>query len=465
MSINEIILLSIADFVLLSISFYFFAMGFAAHRIYYNTLTRQSPEDFSREHPDLSGPQAEMDRIGCEWMQQHSDRKWDVHIQRDGYNLYGEYFDLGYDRAMLMLSGRTDSLRYGYYYAIPYAKAGYNILVIDQRAHGHSDGKYLTLGNEESKDALEWCRFLHDDLGNREILFHGLCIGAAGGMMAITADNCPDYVVGMVTEGMFTRFSESMKNHLIERKKNFWPLNGFINMWMRRACGYDMNYGPIDCIHKMNKPLLMLQSILDPYSTPENAVKLYRKCPSTQKQLVMFDGGGHSILRITDTETYDSAITAFIHRHFPVSEEKTIPCDTEQVCRALPQPPISAQEVVHNLTERYFPTAMTAAILGSVPSATAVLTELQEITLPLPEGVIKATLPFVAVAAVVFGDIALRGLNRVRDIAEPNELKGGGKYMTARILSLVGLLAGLSATAYWLVKLVIWLWPYISNIL
>ncbi len=465
MSINEIILLSVADFVLLSISFYFFAMGFAAHRIYYNTLTRQSPEQFSREHPDLSGPQEEMDRIGNEWMQQHSDRKWDVHIQRDGYNLYGEYFDLGYDRAMLMLSGRTDSLRYGYYYAIPYAKAGYNILVIDQRAHGHSDGKYLTLGNEESKDALAWCRFLHDDLGNREILFHGLCIGAAGGMMALTADNCPDYVAGMVTEGMFTRFSESMRNHLIERQKNFWPVIGFINLWMRRACGYDMNYGPIDCIHKMNKPLLMLQSNLDPYSTPENAMKLYQKCPSQQKQLVMFDCGGHSILRITDTETYDSAITAFIHRHFPVSEEKTIPCDTEQVCRAEHKPPVSAQEVVNGWVESAFGKALTATILAAIPAAVAASAEMGYLPVQIPEGITLALNHIVSIGAIVFGDVSLRLINRARDVADANGINGNGKYMAARIFSQVGLFGGIAATAYWLVQFVQWLWPYLSNIL
>lgn len=456
MTIQHIIGISLINFVLLNISFYFFAIGFAAYRVYYNTLMRHSKGQFSRENPELIGPQLEMDRIGQEWMQQHSDRKWDVHIQRDGFNLYGEYFDFGYDRAVFVLSGRTDTLRYGYYFAIPYAEAGYNVLVIDQRAHGNSDGKYLTLGHEESKDALEWARFLHEELGNRQVLFHGICIGAAAGMLAITDDNCPDYVAGMVTEGMFTRFSESMKNHLIERKKNIWPVMWFINLWMRRACGYDMNYGPIDRIHKMNKPLLMLQSNLDPYSTAANAVKLYQKCASANKQLVLFEQGGHSLLRITDTELYDSSITAFVNRHFPRTETAPVTAATATavVCAAPPAPPVTAEQVVEQLADKAYGKALPATILAAVPAATVIAEELERLPFSIPDEVMLATVPIVAIAAIVLGDIGLRAVNRARDIAEPNHIQGGGKYMTARILSQVGLYGGIAALGYWLVDII-----------
>lgn len=457
MTTNEIIILSLLVFALFNVSFYFFAIGFAAYRVFYNTLMRHSKDQFSRENPELIGPQAEMDRIGLEWMQQHSDRKWDVHIQRDGLNLYGEYFDLGYDRAILVLSGRTDTLRYGYYFAIPYAEAGYNVLVVDQRAHGHSDGKYLTLGHEESKDALEWARFLHEELGNRQVLFHGICIGAAAGMLAITDDRCPDYVAGLVTEGMFSRFRESMKNHLIERKKNLWPVMWFINLWMRRACGYDMNYGPIDCIHKMHKPLLMLQSNLDPYSTTAHAIKLYQKCPSHHKQLVLFEQGGHSLLRITDTELYDSSITAFVNRHFPLTEANVQAADggaTATVCAAPPAPPVTAAQVVEQLADQAFNKALPAAILAALPTTTLLAEQMGRLPFSIPDSVMTAAVPVVAVAAVILGDMALRTVNRARDIAEPNGIRGGGRYMPARILSQVGLYGGLVAAGYWLIDVV-----------
>lgn len=306
--------LIMAAAVLAGVVFYFTSVIVASYCIYTKTLVRKDSATWSRD-PVLTYPQDEMDSIGQAWMREHLLQKQDVHIQRDGVNLWGEYYDLGYDRAVMILSGRTESLRYGYYFGIPYAKAGFNVLVVDPRGHGLSDGKYNTLGFEESKDALQWVRYLHENHHVRSVVFHGICIGAAGGMLAITAPDCPDYVEGLVTEGMFPCFRESMKNHLIERKRLMWPVLACIDFWMRKYTGHSMGRGPIHVIHKMRKPLLMLQSLEDPYSTPENAKKLYRRCASTRKQLVLFESGGHSLLRHAHTERYDTAITEFLATH------------------------------------------------------------------------------------------------------------------------------------------------------
>ncbi len=86
------------------------------------------------------------------------------------------------------------------------------------------------------------------------------------------------------------------------RKRNFWPVLSAINMWNKHYTGHSFMRGPIHVIHKMDKPLLMLHSKEDLISIPDNAQKLYDLCPSTKKKLVWFDHGGHSLLRITDTE-------------------------------------------------------------------------------------------------------------------------------------------------------------------
>ena len=77
-----------------------------------------------------------------------------------------------------------------------------------------------------------------------------------------------------------------------------------------------MDFGPIDVIDKMNKPLLMLHSREDIYSTPEYAQKLYDLSSSDSKDIVWFEHGRHSMLRVTDTERYDEAVKSFIARNF-----------------------------------------------------------------------------------------------------------------------------------------------------
>ena len=73
-----------------------------------------------------------------------------------------------------------------------------------------------------------------------------------------------------------------------------------------------MKYGPIDIIENIHTPLLMLHSKEDLYSTPEYAKKLYELSGAKHKRLVWFEHGRHSMLRITDTQLYDTSISQFL---------------------------------------------------------------------------------------------------------------------------------------------------------
>ena len=312
---HPIFLWSLFVFIISGIGMWIASYFVASHCVYNATLRRRSKEQWSREMPnDLPEDSKRMYQQGLAWSTENSDKKKDVHIiNSDGLNLYGEYYDFGNNKCVMILSGRTESLRYGYFFAIPYAQNEYNVLVFDPRAHGMSDGEFNTVGFEESKDILCWVNFLQDNFGIRSIVFHGICIGAAAGIFALTSDACPDCVEGIITEGMFPNFAESMKNHLIERKKPVFILYDMINAKMKKHTGHSMNYGPIDVISKLDKPLLMLHSKEDLYSTPQYAQKLYDLARTEKKSLVWFEHGRHSMLRITDTERYDSAISEFLN--------------------------------------------------------------------------------------------------------------------------------------------------------
>ena len=289
------------------------ASWFVGSYFAYTTTLRRKKGRWGREMPDdLAPDMVRMYELGREWQKAHADKKTDVHIVRDGTNLYGEYYDLGYDRCAFVLSGRTESLTYGYYFAIPYAENGCNILVVDPRAHGLSDGEYNTVGYEESIDVMAWVEHIVEKFGVRSVVFHGICIGAAGGMFALTSGKCPDAVDGIVTEGMHANFYESVRNHMIEQHRSTFVTLNLIDRWMRHYTGHTMKHGPIDVIGKLDKPLLMLHSREDKYSTPEYAEKLYDRAGCEEKKLVWFDHGRHSMLRITDTELYDRSIAEFL---------------------------------------------------------------------------------------------------------------------------------------------------------
>lgn len=246
------------------------------------------------------------------WAERYESHRRSVGVQSDGFNLYGEYYDFGFDKAVLIIAGRTEACRYSCYFADGYRRAGYNVLTIDNRSHGNSDGVVNTLGIREYRDILCWIRLLHDDLQNKSVVCHGICIGSATALYALVNPQCPEYVRGMVADGMYVHFGESFRNHLIERNKPIFPCYQVCMALVGLVAGRNpRKFGPQNVIHQLKKPILFLHGREDIYSVPEKAEYLYGRC-SAPKKLVWFDKGRHSFLRYHAKEKYDQTIVDFL---------------------------------------------------------------------------------------------------------------------------------------------------------
>ena len=249
--------------------------------------------------------------IGLAWGEKYKDKITPVEIRSGKFRLCGEYFDFGYDKAAIIIPGRMEALRYSYYFAEPYRAAGYNILCIDNRSHGNSDGRFASLGFKEYKDILNWGAFLHGTYGIKEIVLHGICIGSSVALFALTSPDCPDYMRAMTADGMYVTFYDSFKNHMKADKHPNFPFSyGVMFLLWLFAGAHPMTDGPIKRIDRMRKPILFIHSKEDVFSLPEKTQILYDKCPG-EKKLVWFDHGAHSRVRINDPEGYDKAIVDF----------------------------------------------------------------------------------------------------------------------------------------------------------
>ena len=312
MNPEQIIMLVVVVFLTLNAFILSSSLFIIPYAIYSAHLRRFDKKQWSRECSSSEPLQIEMHASAMDWREENIEYLHEVHIVNEGLNLYGEYLDFGFKKAAIIVPGRTEGLCYGYYFAKPYKEMGYNILTIDQRAHGLSDGEYNTVGFDEHRDLIAWMKLLHDEYGIESIVFHGICIGSSCCMFALTSENCPDYVEGMVSEGMYPTFGDSFKNHMTNCGGPALALP-LIDAVMKLHTGYSMMYGPIHVIGSLKKPLLMLHSKEDIYSLPETAQVLYDTCTSEQKSLVWFEKGAHSRLRITDTDLYDSSICSFLN--------------------------------------------------------------------------------------------------------------------------------------------------------
>ncbi len=289
-----------------------------AKRVYTDQLVRTTPEKWGRtcSFPD-DAEQVQMWNDGLAWAEGNRERMTELQIENDGLLLFGEYYDFGADRCVIILPGRCESLIYSYYFAPPYEKAGFNVLVIDTRCHGKSDGKYNTIGVQESRDVLKWAELVHDRFGNQEIYFHGICIGTSSGLFALTAPDAPDYLRGLVTEGCYISFPETFRRHMMALNRPRFPVLQMAMMEIRRNTGTNVyRQKPITAIRKLRPDcrVLFLYGENDIFSIPKKSRQLFAACSSKDKKLVWFGKGGHSHLRINNTEKYDQAIIDFFER-------------------------------------------------------------------------------------------------------------------------------------------------------
>ena len=287
-----------------------------ANRIYKEKLVKDSDDKWGRV---CSAPENEehlrMWNIGLEWRKNLNCKAEEVSVtSEDGLKLYGEYLDLGADRCVIIVPGRCETLCYSYYFAEGYKDASVNFLLIDPRAHGKSEGKYSYCGIREADDVRIWAEYAVKTLGNKSVILHGICIGAASCFLAKSKDK--DGVISkIVSEGCFTTFYETFRQHVIQEKKPVQPIMAQLRYIFKKNLGVDIKkQSPVSVMKDIRIPVLFLAGRQDIFSVPSETVKLYDACASSDKKLVWYDKGAHSHLRINNTAEYDREVVTFIDK-------------------------------------------------------------------------------------------------------------------------------------------------------
>lgn len=277
-------------------------------------LSRKSKEDWGHRCSDETNyDQRIMWDKGLEWAKENESRKSELQIENEGYKLFGAYFDFGYNKAVIIVPGRTESYSYSYYYAPAFQQAGYNVLVIDKRGHGYSDGDYAFMGKNSSSDIIAWAKKIHDDYGIETIVLHGVCIGSSICTYTLVDKNCPSYIKGFVSDGMFTTFYVSFFRHMQEQRRPLYPYCYMAMKWAEKETHEDyIHDGPVYQVKNIKVPTLFIFTTLDKYTLHDDAEKLYTECGASKKKLVFFHKGLHSHIRVNDEEEYDKAIKDFL---------------------------------------------------------------------------------------------------------------------------------------------------------
>ena len=285
-----------------------------AKKQYSEMFIRTSPDKWARGNicPE-NAEHSVMFNAGMKWGEENASYKEDIEItSKDGLKLKGEYFNFGYDRAALILAGRAETVLYCYYFAELFQKAGCNVIVVDPRACGLSEGKYTTAGMKEGEDAGLWIDYIHERYGIEKFFIHGICVGSAEAIYVAAAHQA--YLKGIILEGPYSAFYKVLLMRTKNHGKPTFPVCLQMAMLYKKLAGVNVfKNKPIEEIKKVEVPALFLCGREDKSNSPDDFELIYNACGSAKKKFVWFDHGAHSHLRIVNLEKYDSEVIDFIN--------------------------------------------------------------------------------------------------------------------------------------------------------
>ena len=285
-----------------------------AKKVYFKFLVREPKEKWGRECSDTSNiEQVTMYETGIKWS---LDKNFiDVSITSEGFRLVGKYLDNNSSTCVIIIPGRTESLLYSYYFSIPYYNHGTNVLVIDNRSHGESDGYFDTIGVDEYKDIQAWAKLLKNKFNNKKIILHGICIGAATAVFACAKQD-EDLINCIVADGLFTNFYDIFKNHMIADHHPVFPVCKEVMYYLKKYTKADIyKECPLNYLPNINIPILFLYSDEDKFVLDDMKKKVFAACKSNNKERNDFKKGAHSHIRINQPEQYDKTIDCFLTNH------------------------------------------------------------------------------------------------------------------------------------------------------
>ncbi len=238
-------------------------------------------------------------------------KSWDKKI------LYGRYYEAENQKAPLIIffhGYRSSPFRDSAGVFDFYNKMGYSLLLVSQRAHDKSQGKFITMGIKEKKDCLDWINYAEENLKKSEkIVLCGVSMGGATVLMA-AGEKLPNRVKAVISDSAFSSVEEIMKRVIAQMKLSKKIVYFFIKTG---GLIYEkVNLNETDVKKQLKKakiPIFFIHSKADtfvPYSMTKECFDLYEN----DKELFSVNDAGHGMSYFSNKKELMTELKNFIDR-------------------------------------------------------------------------------------------------------------------------------------------------------
>ena len=229
----------------------------------------------------------------------------------DNKKLYGCYYDRGSDKTAIMVHGyRSNALNNFSYIGGKLLDKGYNLLFIHHRAHGKSEGNFISMGQREYKDVLQWIDLIASKQSVKKIIVYGTSMGAA--TVGYASDKIKtDKVKMLALDCGFTSYCDQLSYLL---KSNHSPvlfvgvLPFFFWGWIT---GIRLKRSVTDCIKKTTIPTCFIHGESDSSVPIGHTLTNYEAC-NAEKLLITVPEAGHTTSLLVGGEQKTEQFLSFL---------------------------------------------------------------------------------------------------------------------------------------------------------
>ncbi len=205
-------------------------------------------------------------------------------------------------------------------YARPWARAGFNLLIVSMRGHGESEGPYIGMGYLDGADVVSWATYLcAPDEGlpaARSIVLMGHSMGAHSVLNASGLEGLPAQVRAIVADCGFDAAWSSIAGIAGSLGVPDHPTLELVRRHLRHARGgYDIAADDAAAmVARSHTPILFVHGLADATVSPSCTRRLY-EAANCEKQVLLVEGAGHCMSSLLVPDMYWQTVLGFARAH------------------------------------------------------------------------------------------------------------------------------------------------------
>ena len=234
-------------------------------------------------------------------------------ISKDNKRLTAIYYPNNSNKTVICVHGYTSHAEREWAFpGLFYLSSGYNVLIPYQRAHGLSEGEYISFGALEHIDVIDWANKINQINPNGKILIHGLSMG--GGIVLDLSNKEIDNVKCLIADAPSVSIESFFKNVSKEVfKKHYDKIANYAIKRFNKEFKCDVkDFESVNIVSNSKYPILLSAGSNEHLEELFETIKTANPMPTN---IIILPGCNHGNGMYKQTKLYQDKIKEFIDKY------------------------------------------------------------------------------------------------------------------------------------------------------